>query len=357
MKLIKTLLKIVAYSLVFLTILFSSGAMLCKYFEISENSFIQVFGYLSFYWIITISIVTIILLIVTGKRRISLYYFLLMFVFFILLNDFSFSWLRRKGSSVSGTVTSFKVAAYNVKYYSYGIEKISKYARESDIDILLLSESVLTTENLEWLRENAGTFTVYTDGGHDLALLSRYPVTDYKVIELPTYIASLSGPNDPDKLKDSGIHRSFVHAVVNVNGTQVNLLSLRLTAGRPKDKSLAEAIKWGKYLLSAQNQEVSVFLNYINSLKGPVIFGGDLNCPPNAAIIHRIRKYVADSYLDDNYVGSFTFKASMPTARLDYIFHSPDLVVRNSKVINPKLSDHFLIKSEFLIGKNQVNNN
>jgi hypothetical protein len=114
-------------------------------------------------------------------------------------------------------------------------------------------------------------------------------VLDYKIIDLPTYLASLSSSNDIEKIKSGEIHRSFVHAVINVNGTQVNVLSLRFIEGRPKDKSLKESIKWGKYLINAQTEELTVFLGYLRSLKGTVIFGGDLKVQPNTQVVRQIK--------------------------------------------------------------------
>ena len=51
--------------------------------------------------------------------------------------------------------------------------------------------------------------------------------------------------------------------------------------------------------------------------------------------------------------GSRTFKVSFPTMRLDYLFHSQDIVPKRSEVVNvrPPLSDHFPIRAEFLIPK------
>ena len=153
---------------------------------------------------------------------------------------------------------------------------------------------------------------------------------------------------------ESGVHRSFVHVVINVNGNEVNVLALRLIAGRPKDKSIVESMRWGKYLLLAQNEELAVFIKYIHSLTGPVIFGGDLNVPPNSEIIHQINHIADDTYLDEHTFGTYTFKVSFPTVRLDYLFHSKDIISERSEVIkvNPPLSDHYPINAEFLIPRN-----
>ena len=126
-----------------------------------------------------------------------------------------------------------------------------------------------------------------------------------------------------------------------------------MQAGRPKDHSLRESTKWGKYLLISQNQELSVFTTYLQTLTGPFIFGGDLNVTPNTEIIHRLNHYAEDTFLEKHMFGAFTFKLSFPTMRLDYLFHSKDVIPKKSEVVKLKtvLSDHFPISAEFLIPK------
>jgi endonuclease/exonuclease/phosphatase family metal-dependent hydrolase len=351
MKILKSIISFVTFLLAFIAIAVSIGSALCKFTDLPKNALIQACGYMSFFWVIALSVVVVLLFLVLRKFRIALSYLALMVLFTFLLDDFSLKFLHRRMAEKNEDYDSLKVGAYNIKYYAYGIENISKFIKESDFDVMLLSESVLTPEKLEYLRNSLPAYTVLTDNGHDLSVLSKYPVLNYKIVELPTYIASLSGSNDIEKLKANGVHRSFIHAVINVNGTAVNVLSLRLIAGRPKDKSLGESIKWGKYLLNAQAEELAVFISYIQTLKGPLIFGGDLNVQPNTEIIHRINNYAEDTYLDEHPMGSYTFKVSFPTMRIDYLFHSKDIISKESEVmkVGTILSDHFPIRAKFLI--------
>jgi endonuclease/exonuclease/phosphatase family metal-dependent hydrolase len=356
MKILKSIISFVAYFLAFIAIVISIGSAICKFTDLPKDSFIQIFGYITFYWILVLSAVVLILFLLIRNFRVSLLYLGVLILFTLFLDDFSLHFMHHRKPDHYEAYDSINVAAYNIKYYAYGIENITEFIKESDYDVLLLSESVLTTEKLDYLKRSLPAYSILTDNGHDLSILSKYPVLDYKIIELPTYLASLSSSNDPDNLKASGIHRSFVHAIINVNGTPVNVLSIRLIAGRSKDKSIKEEIRWGKYLLTAQNEELSVFINYLKTLKGPVIFGGDLNVSPNTEIIRRINHYAEDTFLDDHAFGSYTFKVSFPTMRLDYLFHSKDVILKKSEVVKVKtvLSDHFPIRAEFLIPGSKV---
>ncbi|MGC1391674.1 MAG: endonuclease/exonuclease/phosphatase family protein [Bacteroidales bacterium] len=354
MKLLKSILRLITILLAFLSIAVSIGSSICKFSDVSNNVLVLACPYLSYFWVIILSVVVLFLFLALKNFRIALTYFAIMLLFTLLLNDFSLKPIHRRIPDKDKTYDSLNVGAYNIKYYAYGIGKISKFISESDFDVLLLSESVLTPEKLTYLKSSLPHYTVLTDNGHDLSILSKYPVLDYKIIDLPTYLASLSSSNDIDKLKAGGIHRSFVHAVINVNGTVVNILSLRLIAGRPKNRSLKESIRWGKYLINAQEEEVAVFLDYLRSLKGPVIFGGDLNVQPNTNVIRQIKNYAVDTFLEEHFRGPYTFKLSFPTMRIDYLFHSSNIISKNSERVNVKtlLSDHFPVRAEFFIPRN-----
>jgi endonuclease/exonuclease/phosphatase (EEP) superfamily protein YafD len=353
MKTIKFIFSFIAFFLASLTIVISIGSLFCKYTDIPQNSLVQVFGYISFFWILAVSAVIMLLFILLRKLNIALFYLMTVIIFVFLLNDFSLSYFRKRMPEHATTYDSIKIIAYNVKYYSYGIDKISGYINDSGYDVVLLSESVLTPEKLEYLRKRLPSYTILTDNGHDLSILSKYPVLSYKIVELPTFIASLSHSNDIEKIKSGGIHRSFVHAIIDFNGTPLNVLSVRLIAGRPKDHSLMESIKWGKYLICSQDEELAAFVDYLGKLSGPFIFGGDLNVTPNTQIIHKLNKYAKDTYLEKHMFGSYTFKISFPTMRLDYLFHSQEIIADKAEVVklNPVLSDHNPVSAEFLIPK------
>ena len=351
MKILKLILYSVTLLLAVFTIIISQGSALSKFADFSAFSLIVACGYIPYFWVLILSIIVFILFLLLKHIRIALSYLTVMVLFTLLLGDFSLGYIFNREPENIRDFDSLNVVTYNVRYYSSGIEKITRFINESNFDVVLLSESVLTPEHLEYLKKYLPAYSVLTDNGHDVSLLSRYPIVDYKMVDLPTYHASLSGSNDLEKLGEKGINRSFIHAVVDVHGEHVNVLSLRLIAGRAKDKSITEGLKWGQYLLEAQKKELEVFLNYISILKGPVVFGGDLNAPPNSEIIHEISQYADDAYLDNHPFGSFTFRTVFPMMRLDYIFHSKDVIVKNSGVVDVRLSDHFPVRAEIYFPK------
>jgi endonuclease/exonuclease/phosphatase (EEP) superfamily protein YafD len=354
MKIIKLILLFVANVIGMLTIIIFLFCILSRYGGFPEGSLIHASGYVPLIWLLAISLFVLLLLLVIRRFKSALSYFCIVVIFFLLIGDFSLNPFTGKTKYPANDYKALNVITYNVRYFSFGMDSIINFITKSKGDVFLLSECVLTSEKLQYLKEHLTGFTVISDNGNDVALLSRYPVLEQKLIELPTHQASLWGSNDPDRVDEPSTKRYFIHALINVDGITVNALSLRLIAGRAKDKSIGEGLRWGRYLLHAQQEELHTFLDYYLSLKGPVVFGGDLNAPPSSGVIQSIKQYADDAYMSDHLFGLFTFRTSFPTMRLDYLFHSKDLIVKSTNIVDVNLSDHFPIRGEFLIPKNQL---
>ena len=152
MKIFKVILYVFTSFLFLVVLIFSLGSILCKYIDLPETSFIQIFGYLSFYWILVISAPVFLLLLLLPKKRKALSFLLLMILFTVLLNDFSFNYINNKYPKDLHSYDSLKLVTYNVKYYTFGMDNIIKYIQESDFDVVLLSESVMNSEKIEYLK-------------------------------------------------------------------------------------------------------------------------------------------------------------------------------------------------------------
>ncbi len=180
------------------------------------------------------------------------------------------------------------------------------------------------------------------------AILSRYPVAEFKEIELPSHEASLSGSNDINDLSRQP-HRSFVHAILNVDGTFLHVISIRFIAGRPKNNTFEENLRWGKYLLATQMQEVDAFTAYLSKLQGPIIFGGDLNAPPLSKPIRKIQNIATDAYMANHIWGDYTFRTDFPRMRLDYLFCMNQVIPDQARRPHLMVSDHFPVVADFWI--------
>jgi endonuclease/exonuclease/phosphatase (EEP) superfamily protein YafD len=267
-----------------------------------------------------------------------------------MLLVFPFADFRLRGTSpgLASSAQHLTVVALNVQYYAHGLENVVSALNRLDADVSLLSENVLDPAGAAHAKELFAPRFFRMGRSGETAIVSRYPILAFHEIDLPTRQASLSGPND--LVQEASPKRSFTHAVVDVNGAQVNVLSVRLIAGRAPEGSLLAQIEWGLYLMRAQSAEVDAFIRYATSLKGPVIFGGDMNAPPSASAIARIEEKYGDAYLARHFLGKPTFRVRpTPYLRLDYLFSGHDVPVVASRRIDVEVSDHFPVWAEFAL--------
>lgn len=171
---------------------------------------------------------------------------------------------------------------------------------------------------------------------------------DVNEVELPTFQASLDGPNRISE-QAAHPHRTFLHARIDGHGTPVNLISIRFIAGRPATNSAAGQLEWGRYLLAAHHQEVRFFLDYLAKVKGPIVFGGDLNAPPSAMLIRHLEEVASDAYLSTHTFGRPTFRVNLPTLRLDYLFSMNGAVALDADRPDRIVSDHFPLLASFAL--------
>lgn len=268
--------------------------------------------------------------------------------FLLLVLPFADFRLRSRGSSTATAAQRLTVVALNVQYYAHGLENVAGALNRLDADVALLSENVLDAAGEARAQELFAPRTFRMGRSGETAILSRYPVVSFREVDLPTAQASLSGPNQLGQ--PEGQRRSFTHAVLDVNGTRVNVLSLRLIAGRAPEGSLLAQIEWGLYLVRSQAAEVDAFCSYAAALQGPVIFGGDMNAPPSASAIGRLEEGYRDAYLARHFVGKPTFRVHpTPYLRLDYLFSGRDVPVLASRRVDVEVSDHFPVWAEFAL--------
>jgi len=238
--------------------------------------------------------------------------------------------------------------AVNEHSNAHGLYNVAGALNRLAADVAHLSGNVLDAAGAARAQELFAPRTFRMGRSGETAIVSRYPILSFREIDLPTAQASLSGPNRLDA--QAAQKRSFTHAVIDVNGTRVNVLSLRLIAGRAPEGSLVAQIEWGLYLVRSQAAEVEAFCSYAAALQGPVIFGGDLNAPPSASAIGRLGERYRDAYLARHLVGKPTFRVHpTPYLRLDYLFSSRDVPVLASRRVNVEVSDHFPVWAEFAL--------
>jgi endonuclease/exonuclease/phosphatase (EEP) superfamily protein YafD len=247
-----------------------------------------------------------------------------------------------------------KVATINVQYYRAGREAVVQAIKDMNADVVLLGENDVLTEEVPELQRLFEPLHFYPGRREETAIVSRTPVRDVKEVELPSFQASLYRRN---RLEDQSGHprRSFVHAQLDVSGVLVHVMSVRFIAGRPPSRTLRDQLAWGRYLVKTHHQEGRFFVDYLSRLRGPIVFGGDLNAPPSAKLIRSLSEVAEDAYLATHWWGRPTFEMDRPLLRLDYLFGMNGAVAVESSRLPRRVSDHHPVWARFVVSPSNAN--
>ncbi len=279
------------------------------------------------------------------QRRTALVLAATFLVLVILEEDLS--WRRPKLSPMQGA-SVLKVAALNVQFYLAGRKQVAEAIKSMDADVVLLSENLVPPEEVPELQALFAPLHYYAGRSEETAIVSRNALREVKEVELPSFQASLRRPN---RLEDqpSHRHRSFVHAQLDVDGVLVHVISIRFIAGRPPSKRPGDQLAWGRYLVKTHHEEGRFFVDYLSRLRGPIVFGGDLNAPPSATLIQRLNGVAQDAYLATHWWGRPTFDLKLPLLRLDYLFGMNGAVPLEATRLPHRVSDHYPVWARFAL--------
>ncbi|MFB6721499.1 endonuclease/exonuclease/phosphatase family protein [Kribbella sp. NPDC056345] len=151
------------------------------------------------------------------------------------------------------------------------------------------------------------------------AILSKYPIKDFSNTLLPRY--------------PTGEQRGLAVATVKVRGAELRFANTHLTHNNNAER-LEQAQKVVE-LLGASEQATMLV--------------GDLNARPNTPEMKILTDVLADTWVEVGVGPGYTIEASNPTARIDYLLHSPQLVPLKAAVPVSLASDHLPVVASFTL--------
>ena len=225
---------------------------------------------------------------------------------------------------------------------------LGKFLKSQDADFLCLQEAVSLVGPsaiflpVEEIQEITGlefsvfapTFSInfmHRKAGHGNCIISRLPIQKSEVI-------FTNQEYEPDfdfvKHKNSNM-RNFVHAVVDLNGQKLNLLTHHGYWIQEHKNGNPETLRQMKQLGE-----------YIDDLDGPVILTGDFNLAPDSESIGLINQRLTNlstKYKLTTTRTNLTHKKEV----CDYIFVSDDVKVKSFTASDEVVSDHKALILEF----------
>ena len=229
-----------------------------------------------------------------------------------------------------------RVATYNIQAGAGDLRRIADEIKAMDADLVALQEVDVhwhqrsgfadqATELGDMLGVEMRFAPIYSLPGaagqpprqFGVALLSKLPIVSWSNDSLTRLSTQQTNPT-PARMP------GLLRAVVNFRGTRVTVLTTHL------DYRSDPAIR---------RAQVGEIMQVLARSSGPTILAGDLNATPEALELQPLFTRLMDAWRTSEGPG-FTYPASAPTKRIDYVLYSDPFVRVESRVPDSAVADH-----------------
>lgn len=228
---------------------------------------------------------------------------------------------------------------FNLRYEYYDSEYLATAILSKAVDVVVVQEVAPSVmPDLMTALEGQFPYVIPPSSLSDLALFSRYPIT-----ATGWFVPAEGG-------------REALHAILDIDGQQWHIVAVHpWPAGLTwLGKSLIPiGLHYGN--LEAQMGNV---VERVRSFGGPAVVLGDFNMAEHSRAYRLLSRQLTDAFCEAGNGLGFTFPQDVwiggwqvpgPFVRLDYIFHSTDLMTRHVVVTCSGASDHCLVTADLML--------
>lgn len=239
------------------------------------------------------------------------------------------------------STSELTVIAFNIKTARWDgrlqLDAIADALAGWDADIVLLQEvdknrSVTGgVDQAAYLGERLGMYSTfgsnvaYTPTAlYGTAILSRFPIISSENTPLPKAAAGEQ-------------QRGLLHAVIDVDGTQVSAYSTHLQNRSP----------------GARVQQVAAIRDVLADDELPKVMGGDFNAHPGSPEMRTAVTYINDTWASVGVGGGFTHPSTNPRGRIDYLLHD-GMDALSAQVLDAPVSDHKPVRATYSVSSSSL---
>ena len=323
---------------------------------ISPNYFVITSYFGVAFWPIFIANLLILLILILLKARKALLYPLLALV--IAIPGFLRSYSIKKENTEPGNL---KIMSYNIACFrditdnqrdSNSVKlDIIETIKEQNPDVLCLQECNLSkTKKVDYIADFAEEIGCeYYFGTKGNWIFSKYPFEDDEFTDLFNSIENVGFV----KLIDAGgLGKFYVECVhlQSFNITKEEIEYLRdaknyVENSETTGKSLIFKLKEG---FQKRTEDTKMIVGNMPQNGLPIIICGDFNDTPLSYTYHQMRNAgMNDAFLQVGHGLGKTYCGRLPLLRIDYFWHSDDIVPMTFTRVKKKMSDHYPIVMTF----------
>ena len=222
---------------------------------------------------------------------------------------------------------TFTVMTYNVLYRNSDAGGVAAAIKAQDPDFVGLHE--LEPPMAQALESRLAGRYPYHRVGHWCGFFSRYPILQYEAFRL-----------------GYGEGLGAQQFVLDIDGRPVNVLSVH-----PRSPPLRGFHPFGLplgvptgFAHQGRDADMRDLLARLESVDGPLVLIGDFNLTDQQSLYRPLTRRLRDAHQESGWGMGFTFtrfpSLGLPMWRIDYVFHSPDLVAFSTAVGDYGGSDH-----------------
>ena len=253
-----------------------------------------------------------------------------------------FSWTREQ------LPPALSVSTYNIAHAAgidgrLDLERIAAEIERGGAEIVGLqevdrhwSERSEFADQAQWLADRLGMQAVY---GANLDL--DPPAPDLPRRQYGTAILSahpiLWSRNTHLPRPENGEQRGLLEAGIDVDGVRIRVANTHLQHTSAVERR-------------AQTERI---VELLQPARGPVVLTGDLNARPDAPELAPLWPRLADAWPRGGEGDGFSYPASGPTARIDYVLTSRDVDVEAARTLPSPASDHQQVVADLVLPRRE----
>lgn len=230
------------------------------------------------------------------------------------------------GSRPAALGKTLKILTYNVASLEVDKQGVMKVLKESGADIICIQEACkigkINPAGEAFSKEMHG---YYWTGASTNVILSRYPIVEQPVLNVPTKWPT----------------KGFPSIVVDTPLGKIRVMCVHLEpswiAGWPP--AFNDTVHTLSKVCEDRRTQVDLVLAALRPSKEPVILAGDFNGPAGSESLNRIGEFFTDSFAATERGFGNTILAKMPYKRIDYVW-TRGLASIQSEVVDSVASDH-----------------
>jgi endonuclease/exonuclease/phosphatase family metal-dependent hydrolase len=217
--------------------------------------------------------------------------------------------------------------------------------------------------NLALLRDTLGYkyinytqhYTINTPHFHEgigIAIFSKFPIADsgklyYPFKKKPESIIWADIQTPLGRLRLVTTHLQSMHLSRQPN--------FRLEPDLYEDSAVilhGNTLEKLRYFQPFHVQQANFLRNFLDTCKPPLIFTADLNSVPSSYVYYIVKgNNLQDVFLEKGRGFGRTYHSLQPALRIDYIFHTPDILPEQSSCFPTTFSDHDPVIMDFRMNR------